>query len=297
MTLVTSDGSQVTLQDAQGARYRIAVSSTDYNPPPVSVPAATSNPAPSLAAVPTPAVTPPPPTISTPSPPNNSSSAAASSSDQAPLVDSPVLTIKIGDRTAANEMSVWPQGGVPDRPLLIAAHGNGGSGPKEIQGWLRLAKEHHFTIVCPSFLASVNCSHLGEDEPYFQQCLTWIKTNLQYNSDEVFMAGFSGGGFPTWYLATKRPDFFHGIILQSGNFAGDYYDLSLSRWFNKPIKLIWGSQDLPDIPIQNGNAVDMLKSEDCKNFTTEIVPGGHHQEHQDMVVAWMEQNLATPVSN
>jgi poly(3-hydroxybutyrate) depolymerase len=194
-------------------------------------------------------------------------------------------------------MSVWPQGGVPDRPLLIAAHGNGGAGPKEIKGWLRIAKEHRFTIVCPSFLSSVRAGSLPEDEPYFEACLRWIKDNLQYSSDNVFMAGFSGGGFPTWYLATKRPDFFHGIVLQSGNFAGGYYDLNLSHWFHKPIKLIWGSQDLADIPIQNGQAVEMLKSEDCKDFTTEIVPGGHHQEHQDLVVNWMEQNLAAPASN
>jgi hypothetical protein len=41
----------------------------------------------------------------------------------------------------------------------------------------------------------------------------------------------------------------------------------------------------------------MLKSEDCKDYTTEIVPEGHHQEHQDLVVSWMEQNLADHASN
>jgi len=297
MNLVSADGTQVTLQDAQGTRYRIAVTSTDYAPPSVAATTASSSAAPIPAPAPVAVVAPQKPVTPAPIPQDNSAALATSPNTPAPLADSPVLTIKIGDRPTASEMSVWPQGGVPDRPLLIAAHGNGGSGPKEIKGWLRLAKEHRFTIVCPSFLSSVNCSHLSEDEPYFQECLTWIKTNLQYNGDEVFMTGFSGGGAATWYLATKRPDFFHGIILQSGNFFGNYYDIRISRWFNKPIKLIWGSQDLPDIPIENGQAVAMLKSEDCKDFTTQIVPGGHHQEHQDLVVGWMEQNLAAPDPN
>ena len=299
LNLVSADGSRVILRDAQGIHYRIALSSTDYSPAPAGASTAT-NAAPQTAApvaLTNSVVVPAQPVTPTPRALDKSSTVASSQTKQAPLADSPVFTIKIGDRQTANEMSVWPQGGVPDQPLLIVAHGNGGSGPKEIQGWLRIAKEHHFTIVCPSFLSSVNASHLSEDEPYFKDCIQWIKDNLKYSGDNVFMTGFSGGGFPTWALATKYPDFFHGIVLQSGNFPGGYYPPTLSRWFNKPIKLIWGSQDLADIPIQNGNAVEMLKSEDCKDYTTEIVPGGHHQEHQDLVVAWMEQNLAAPDSN
>jgi poly(3-hydroxybutyrate) depolymerase len=304
LTLVSAEGAKVILQDAQGTRYRIALSSTDYSPPPTTVavvPTTASPQAPAPAAITNAVVAPAKPINAMPLPPAHpapeESSAALSQNKQTPLADSPVFTIKLGKRTTANEMSVWPEGGVPDRPLLIAAHGNGGAGPREIQGWLQLAKQHRFTIVCPSFLSSVNSVHLSEDEPYFKDCLSWIKDNLKYNGDNVFMVGFSGGGFPTWCLATKHPDFFHGIAFQSGNFAGGYYDLSLSRWFNKPIKLIWGSEDLEPILTQNKDAVAMLKSEHCRDYTTEVVPGGHHQEHPDIVVSWMEQNLAPASSN
>jgi dipeptidyl aminopeptidase/acylaminoacyl peptidase len=248
LNLVSADGSKVTLQDAQGTRYRIALSSTDYIPP-IGVASTAINSAPQTpppVVIASAVVAPVQPIKPAPKLPDNSSTVASSQNQQAPLADSPVFTVKIGDRATANEMSVWPQGGVPDQPLLIAAHGNGGSGPKEINGWLRIAKEHHFTIVCPSFLSSVNSGHLSEDDPYFKECIKWIKDNLKYSSDNVFMTGFSGGGYPTWGLATKYPDFFHGLIFQSGNFPGGYYPPTLSRWFNKPIKLIWGSQDMSD---------------------------------------------------
>ncbi|MCE0498307.1 MAG: hypothetical protein LV481_10220 [Methylacidiphilales bacterium] len=307
MKLVSADGSQIILEDEHGTRYRMAQSSTDYQPPPVASSPATNNASPATAAavVANPVVKPSPPANPSPSPsgnplpgpPNNPSTAIPSQNQEQPLAAGPVFTVTLGDREKSGEMSVWPQGGVPDRPLLIVAHGHGGTGPHEIQGWLQIAKSHRFTIVCPTFLSSVNASFLKDDDPYFAACLSWIKDNVQYNKDWVFMTGFSGGGFPTWYLASKRPDFFHGLFFQSCNFAGNYYGLSLDRWFNKPLKLIWGSQDLPDIPVQNGQAVEILKTAGCQDYTTEIVPGGHHQEHQDMVVSWMEQNLAEPTSN
>jgi pimeloyl-ACP methyl ester carboxylesterase len=292
-TYVSLSAGQLILQDPQGNHYSIAVASTDYVPPAAPAPTnVAAQPAPPPPRPPTsaPAIPLPP----NPPPPVSSPAATDSASNAALPPDSDMQTVKIGDRPTANEMSVWPPTGIPDRPLLIAAHGNGGAGPREIKGWLKLARTHNFTIVCPSFLSSVNDGHLGEDEPYFNDCIKWIKDNLQYNHDNVFMVGFSGGGFPTWYLATKHPDFLHGLAFQSGNFAGGYYNLNLDKWFNRPIKLIWGSQDLADIPVQNQNAIDTLKAADCKNYTTEIVSGGHHQEHPDLVVAWMEQNLAPP---
>jgi pimeloyl-ACP methyl ester carboxylesterase len=112
------------------------------------------------------------------------------------------------------------------------------------------------------------------------------------------MTGFSGGGFAVWYLATTRPDFFKGLFLQSGNFAGDqYFDLNLSGWADKPIHLVWGTDDLPSIMEQNKQAVDLLQSEHFTHFSTEIIPGAHHQPHHDLVVTWMEQQMAVSSSN
>ncbi len=296
LTWISTDGSQLTLQDAQGTHYRIALSATDYTPPAVATaPAptpATNVPAPSPSPiVAAPSVT--PPAIAT------ASAAPVVPVNPAPTLGGPPRTVSIGDRATAKEMAVWPDGGIAGRPLLVASHGRGGTGPGEIKGWLGIAKEHRFTIVCPSFLsAASNSNLLSEDADYFKDCLRWIANNLQYDKANVYMTGFSGGGFPTWYLATQRPEIFRGIFLQSGNFSGDYFDLNLSKWYNKPIKIVWGSQDLPDIPVQNKQALDMLKSADCKNVTSEVIEGAHHQPHHDLVVAWIEQVMASsPAAN
>ena len=218
--------------------------------------------------------------------------------DQPQMQPNGVAIVSIGERRAINEMAVYPSSGIANHPLQIAAHGNGSSGPKEIEGWLDLAKQHNFTIVCPTFLSAVQSMHVPEDMPYFKDCLHWIENNLQYDKANVYMTGFSGGGYAVWYLGTTRPDFFRGLFLQSGNFIGDqYYNFDISGWADKPIHLVWGTEDSPTVIAQNKQAADLLQSRGFKNFSTEVIPGAHHQPHHDLVVKWMEQQSQTAASN
>lgn len=277
-TLVSVQGSQVMLQDAQGAHYLIAVNCTDYVPPvaPASIAAPADN-APKAPA-------PPAVTKAAPAP------APAPTESEPASTDKPLM-VHVGGREGNDVVAVWPPGGMADRPLLVAAHGHGGSGPGEIGGWLSLAREHRFTVVCPTFRAVTLTSNLMQDAPYFDNCIRWIQANLQYDPHNVYMTGFSGGGLATWCLGTTKPDFFRGLFLQSGNFVSADYVPDIARWRDKPIKVIWGSNDLGRIINQSKQAVEMLKANHC-NYTTEVVLGAHHQPHRDMVVAWVEQVMA-----
>jgi poly(3-hydroxybutyrate) depolymerase len=115
--------------------------------------------------------------------------------DQGQVQSDGSVIVNIGESRIASDMAVYPPGGIANRPLLLMAHGNGGSGPREIKGWIALAKQHNFTIVCPTFLSAVHVMHIPEDVPYFRDCLRWIEGNLQYDKGNVFMSGVSGGGF------------------------------------------------------------------------------------------------------
>lgn len=217
--------------------------------------------------------------------------------DQPQILPDGVEIVTVGQRRAINEMAVYPPKGIPSRPLLLAAHGNGGSGPKEITGWLAWAKQHDFTIICPTFLSAVHSMYVPEDLPYFQECLRWVEANLQFDRSNAFMTGFSGGGYAVWYLATTRPDFFKGLFLQSGNFAGTEYfglDTNLPKWSCKPIHLVWGSEDSPTVIAQNKQAMTLLRARHLSDFTTEVIQGAHHEPHHNLVVNWMEQVIAAP---
>lgn len=305
--LVGANGQQLTLQDALGVRYQIAVSATDYTPAPsapapaaaqaVAVPSAAVAPAasPSVAppaaaepvtAAPAPPPTPAPAQVSPPPPVQDAASPAG-----------PILKVKdIADDDRA-PVAIWPAGGMENRPLLIAAHGHGGSGPGEIGGWLKLAQEHQFTIVCPTFMSSVNSMYLANDAPYFEHLRLWIEDHLKFDRANVYMTGFSGGGYPLWYLGTTDPDFIHGLFAQSCNFIGYGNGLDLSRWNRRPIEVIWGSHDLPDIAPSGQMALGILEDLNCKNVVHEIIQGAGHQEHRDLVVAWLEKCVADQAAN
>jgi len=203
------------------------------------------------------------------------------------ILPSGVGIVTIGEQRSVNDMAVFPAKGIAGRPLLIAAHGNGGSGPEEIKGWLELAKEHKITVVCPTFLSSVNAIYIPDDKPYFEDCLNWVQHHLLYDKSHAYMTGFSGGGYAIWYLAITRPDFFKGLFFQSCNFTGDQFNLDLSRWTDKPIHLVWGTNDLTDVISQNQNAVAYLQSHGCNDASFEIIQGASHESHRDLVIKWM----------
>jgi len=222
------------------------------------------------------------------------SSLAVANNDQARVLSDGVAIVSIGEPRVVNEMAVYPPGGIANRPLLIMAHGSGGSGPGEINGWVRLSEQYNFTIVCPTFLSAVHSMYIPDDIAYFQECLTWIEAHVRYDKSNVYMSGMSGGGFAVWYLGTSRPDFIRGLFLQSSDFAGQYYGLDLSGWRDKPIRIVWGSNDLPNIPQENDQAIDALRSAGCRQYSSQVILGATHQEHPDLVVDWLERESKTP---
>jgi pimeloyl-ACP methyl ester carboxylesterase len=193
------------------------------------------------------------------------------------------LRVKIWDE---GQVFVWPPTGIPGRPLIVSFHGSGWSGDKEMGGWIGLARQHNFTIVCPDYVTTATV--IQGEKGYLDDIITWIKGNLQYDQANVYVTGFSAGGLFVWWNGSEHPDFFHGLFLQSANF----YGADISRWYNRPIKVIWGSNDIPHVIAQNEQAAAMLHESHCKTWTTEIIQGAHHQPHHDMVVAWMEQVMA-----
>jgi predicted esterase len=204
------------------------------------------------------------------------------------------LVIKIGTYRQYNEMSIWPPQGLAERPLLIVAHGNGTDGSKEINHWLALAKKEKITVVCPTFVSSWDMTNILDDRLYFRECVKWIEANLKYDQTLVFITGYSGGGCPVWYLATAYPDLFRGILLQSANFYGEHPYLDLSKWRDKPIRLEWGGNDLPQIITQNKQALRVLSLAKCENVGYEIIEGIGHAAQREWAIKQMKKLSVNP---
>ncbi len=173
-------------------------------------------------------------------------------------------------------------------PLVVSAHGNGGSGEGEANAWSGLPDKYNFILVCPSYYSSVAISaqSAADDNEMLKEVMKRVFASLNIDRTRVLHTGFSGGSLATWYVAAQHDDWFTALCLRSGNFYSEP-EISLSRWRTRPIYVMWGTEDMAGIPDQGAHMLDFLqKTMDNKTVKHEIIPGGHHEGHPDLVAQW-----------
>ena len=173
-------------------------------------------------------------------------------------------------------------------PLIVSAHGHGGSGEGEARAWKNLPDQYNFILVCPSYYSSAAISDqsAADDNEMLKEVMKRVFGSLNINRSRVLHTGFSGGGLSTWYVAAQHDDWFTALCLRSGNFFAEP-QISLSRWRTRPIYIMWGTNDLPDIPGQGAQMLDFVQNTMAnKAVKHEIIAGGHHEGHPDLVAKW-----------
>ncbi len=198
-------------------------------------------------------------------------------------------------------------------PLVVSSHGAGGTGPKELGGWLRFADKYGFIVVCPSYDSATSHGSLAalqgviaQDERHLKDIMERVFKSLNIDRAHVLHTGFSGGGVPTWYIAWAHPEWFTALCFRSANFYGEkaVRFTRKSEWKTRPLYIFWGSNDNPIIvkqsPVMGPGgegppALALLKKMQCKQLKHEILEGGGHDSHPDLAAKWFgEEVLATP---
>jgi predicted peptidase len=173
-------------------------------------------------------------------------------------------------------------------PLVVSAHGHGGNGEGEANAWNGLAEKYKFILVCPSYFSSAarSAENVENDERMLKEVMTRVFGSLNIDRRKVLHTGFSGGSIATWYVAAEHDDWFTALCLRSGNFFDDP-PIRLNRWRERPIYIMWGQNDLPDIPVQGGKMLQFVqKTIDNKKVKQDVIPGAGHEGHPDLVAAW-----------
>jgi phospholipase/carboxylesterase len=127
----------------------------------------------------------------------------------------------VGERTLEpTELSILvPSTYEPERPapLLLAAHGTGGSGRGLPEMWRAVAEELGMLVVAPS--------EAGENEGYaFSErerlsalsTLRWMRRRFRVDPNRVYATGISRGGHLCWDLALRHPGELAGIAPMIG---------------------------------------------------------------------------------
>lgn len=136
-------------------------------------------------------------------------------------------------------------------PVIVFLHGSAGNFKAYTWVWAEFAEANGFAIIAPSY-GFGNWDEVGAEQVL--HILEDVKTKINVNSDQVYLAGLSNGGLGVSHLAVIAPDTFAGLLFFSPVFStthieGEDFE---AGWKNRPIFVLSGALD-KRIPISYVN--------------------------------------------
>lgn len=194
-------------------------------------------------------------------------------------------------------------------PLIVASHGANGDGETEIKKWKEIAEKYGLIVVTPSYACATNKAGDNEEKKLFikqekemlKEILKRVTESLNIERRFVMHTGFSGGGTPTWYIATSFPEYFTSFCFRSANFYGrDFSPVNhLVTWRDKPVYIFW-SRDDNEVLTGDGYRTKIGEGQEALNFMKDkkftkleykIFPKGGHISRREEAARWFIEEV------
>lgn len=188
-------------------------------------------------------------------------------------------------------------------PLIVSCHG---SPPFDVARhhageWKWLAQEYGCIAVAPSLVGTDGILGAGPVSAMLTNehiILSVISAlGYRYNIDRanIMITGFSGGGFPTYWVGLRHPDIFSVIVARSCNFNRG----NLDGWFplsgpKRPILVYWGENEPAPIVNQSEQAINYLRSRRYV-VATQLVPRIWHARRPKWAMAFFLKHRRQPL--
>ena len=187
-------------------------------------------------------------------------------------------------------------------PVIVSCHGTRPYDVPEhhIKEWKALGEQHGCIVLTPALSGT---DGLFGDGPIVgmleceRRILTLISMlGYRYNIDKanVMITGFSGGGFPTYWVGLRHPEVFSVIAARNCNFNTGNTDGWWPEEATKtPVKVYYGSNDPFTIALQSKNAIEYLR-EHGLNVEEEIIPGAGHERRPEVAMDFFLRHQNPP---
>lgn len=185
-------------------------------------------------------------------------------------------------------------------PLIVTCHGTPpyDTSERHIMEMKMLGEQNGCIVVAPELIATDGIIGDGpitgmlDDERFILSIVAL--TGYRYNLDRgnVMITGFSGGGFPTYWVGLRHPDVFPVVVARSCNFS----ESNLDGWFNcgpagtgQSVMVYYGENDPAAIQAQSRSAIKYLQS---KGFAlaTMVVPGIGHERRPEIAMDFFRRH-------
>ena len=166
-----------------------------------------------------------------------------------------------------------------------------------------LAEENGCIVVAPKLVGTDGILGDGpvvgmlSNERYILSLIS--RLGYRYNIDRanVMITGFSGGGFPTYWVGLRNPEVFSAVVARSGNFS----EHNIRGWYppeatSIAIMVYYGQYDPASIKGQSKAAVKFLKPRGF-NVETQIIAGSGHQRRPEIAMNFFRKSWRRPVGS
>jgi len=185
-------------------------------------------------------------------------------------------------------------------PLVVTCHGTPPYDVAEyhIRAFKWYAEKHGCIVVAPKLMATDGLIGDGpivgmlNDERFILSIIS--KLSYRYNIDRanIMITGFSGGGFPTYWVGLRNPDVFSVVVARNCNFSKH----NLDGWYppeavETPVMVYYGANDPAAIKLQSNAAIKYLRSKGF-NVYTEVIPGAGHERHPEYAMEFFEDHMS-----
>lgn len=130
------------------------------------------------------------------------------------------VDLAVGDAVESTDLHVYvPAAYHPTEPapLVLVAHGTGGSGRGLTNSWRDVADRLGMIVLAPSEAgANVGYAFSDRERSAALAALRWARRRWNVDENRVFVSGISRGGHLAWDLALRFPDRFAGIVPMIG---------------------------------------------------------------------------------
>jgi poly(3-hydroxybutyrate) depolymerase len=187
-------------------------------------------------------------------------------------------------------------------PLIVTCHGTPpyDVADMHIREWKMLAERNGCIAIAPTLIATDGLLGDGpvvgmlSDERYILSIIGRLSYRFNIDRANIMITGFSGGGFPTYWVGLRHPDIFSTVVARSC----DFNQPNLEGWYsrdakNTAIMVFYGENDPPTIRAQSQDAIAYLRSQ---GFTvaTRVIPGIGHERRPEVAMDFFRKHWRAP---
>ena len=187
-------------------------------------------------------------------------------------------------------------------PLIVSCHGTPPYDVAEhhIREWKMLGEKNGCIVVAPELIATDGLIGDGpsvgmlDDERFILSLISLLTYRFNIDRANVMITGFSGGGFPVYWVGLRHPDVFSAVVARSCNFS----EHNLDGWYppdarSARVMVYYGENDPGAIAGQSDAAIAYLQSKGFQ-VETRVIPGLGHERRPDVAMEFFRRHWKRP---